>query len=217
MDEMKQEEKEGKGEAEKQKSGRGGRVNFSNPYVLLITKTAALLAVTVVLQFAGHYMFAAVPKPFDTVLTGSLVNMCLFIAAPLVGLIGGAVVAFITPVMAFATGHMGFAVLMPFIGIANFTIVLLIWAYLKYLPKKLWLFIVFMILATIIKFVAMYGFVLQLAPILGIPGKGVAALQINFSWPQLVAAAIGGVLSIPIMYGLMRARILNVALFEKRR
>lgn len=216
MDEMKQEEKEGKGEAEKQKSGRGGRVNFSNPYVLLITKTAALLAVTVVLQFAGHYMFTGITL-LNVILTGSLVNMCLFIAAPLVGLIGGAVVAFITPVMAFATGHMGFAVLMPFIGIANFTIVLLIWAYLKYLPKKLWIFIVFMILATIIKFVAMYGFVLQLAPILGIPGKGVAALQINFSWPQLVAAAIGGILSIPIMYGLMRARILNVALFEKSR
>lgn len=193
------------------KADRGsGKPNFQNKYILLIVRTAAMLAVTVFLQWAGTTLFAGIPQPFNTMMLGSIVNMCIYIAGASVGLIGGAVVAFCTPLFAFIFGHLAFPVLMPFIGLANYAMVVGIWAFLKFVPRKWWTLILAIIVISTVKFLLMYALLGQLLPFLLPDAKApqIAMMQTLYSYPQLVAAVIGGGLFVPVAMGLKRAKVI---------
>lgn len=188
-------------------SSDGQVIKFGNKYTTLITKTAMILALTILLQYVGHYAFEGV---FSTIFVGSLVNMCLFIASVTVGILGGAVVAFLTPFVAFLTGHMGFPPLIIFIGIANFLQVITASLLLKKIniENKWVVAVIFIISASIVKFLAMYFGVLNMAEVLGAMPAQLIAFQLNFSWPQLVSAICGGCLSLPVIIGLKKARMI---------
>ena len=90
--------------------------------IRFITRTAILLALTIVFQTIGR----AIPLgQFNQFITGSLVNACLLIAAATTGLWGGAAVAILAPFGAILTGATMPLPFAPIVAIGNFILVLL--------------------------------------------------------------------------------------------
>ena len=77
--------------------------------VRFIVRTAILLALTLVMQFAGF------PQP----ITGPAVNAMLILSTIFVGPLGAIIIGCLTPWLAFLRGIMGFAPLIPYIMLAN--------------------------------------------------------------------------------------------------
>jgi len=84
--------------------------------VRFITRTAILLALTVIFQ-----SFRA-----PQLITGTLVNGMLLISAGYVGMWSGVIIGLFTPVLAFLFGIMKFPPMIPFIMIGNALYVLCI-------------------------------------------------------------------------------------------
>ncbi len=77
--------------------------------IRFLVRTAILLALTLVIQFAG------LPQPF----TGPAVNAMLILSTIFVGPFGAIIIGCLTPWLAFLRGIMGFAPLIPYIMVAN--------------------------------------------------------------------------------------------------
>lgn len=78
-----------------------------------LARTGILLALTIAMQ----YICASFIKV--QLITGSVVNAFLIIAAGSVGIVGGGIIGLFTPILGFLTGVVGNIVLTPFIGVAN--------------------------------------------------------------------------------------------------
>ena len=171
-----------------------------------ITETAVLLALLIVAQ--------AVTGSMSQYVTGSLVNCILAIAALFVGLSGGLTIALVSPWLAYQLGIASQIVTVPAIMLGNAVYVLL-WAILgsrhaqnplRQLPA--WL------LAAGAKFAVLYAAVVWLIcgplfpKLLGagyVKAPMQAALQVKFSWPQLITALIGGAIAWAIVPALRKA------------
>ena len=71
------------------------------------------------------------------------------------------------------------------------------------MKNKNYIIIVF---AALTKFCCIYLLIVKLVlPILGLPAKKVAAMSVMFSYPQLVTALIGGLLSVVISSVIIKA------------
>ena len=92
-----------------------------NKTVIFIARTAILLALAVLFQ--SLRLFIPIPAAVDQYLVGSLVNMCLVVAAVIVGIQGGLIVAVLTPVIAFLQNVLANPVLVPFVALGNAAIV----------------------------------------------------------------------------------------------
>ncbi|QSZ27729.1 ECF transporter S component [Aceticella autotrophica] len=141
-----------------------------------ITRTAVLLAITIIIQFIK----------MPQLITGSLVNTMLIIAAGLVGMWSGITIGLLTPIIAFAVGIMGFPIMIPFIMIGNALYVLLY----SLIKNK----IVSMIIGSIVKFLWLSISVKYLLNLFNVkvPLKIVQA----FTLPQLITALTGGIIAL---------------------
>lgn len=164
--------------------------------ILWITRTAAVLALLVTVQ--------ALTKPFGQLVTGSCVNLMLALSVLVAGLPTGLAVANVSPILAFALGIAPQILTVPAIMAGNCVYVLLL-CLLTGGKKKgaLWQTLG-VIIASAAKFAVLYSIVAGLlcgvladellsAGLLKAPM--LQLLPATFSWPQLVAALIGGALA----------------------
>ena len=160
---------------------------------LFITRTAALLALLVVLQ--------AVTKSAGQIVTGSCVNAVLALSALLGGFWSGLIVALVSPFLAFLLG-IGPKVIaiVPAIALGNLALVAVLCAMKgDSLPRRAlqW------VCASAGKFAVLYLLVVQLlCRVLTLPEKQLATFGAMFSWPQLITALIGSgiiLLALPVL------------------
>jgi len=171
--------------------------------VLWITRTAVLIALTVVLQ-------ALTLQLGNQFITGSIVNLMLIIAVMTCGLPTGLTVSAFTPVLPTLLGFGPLWPIVPFIAVGNMALVTA-WHFIgnqeflnKYVANGIAL-----IIGAMAKFLVLYFGVVQLAIpyILGLPEESPVAIAMSFmfSYPQLVTAAIGGVCAIILLPALLKA------------
>ena len=177
-----------------------------NKKIRWITETAILLALLVTLQ--------ALTKPMGQLVTGSCVNAILAVAALMVGLPGGLVVALVSPVLAFLLGIAPQILTVPAIMAGNAVYVILL-RLLADRAGKNWLRQgIALGVSAVAKFGALYGIVVGL--ICGVLSENLLAsgvmkapmlkaLPVTFSWPQLVTALIGGTVALLIFPVLKKA------------
>lgn len=157
-----------------------------------LTRTALLTAMLVAVQY--------VTRSMGQFVTGSCVNLILFVAAELCGGWGAAAVALLSPFCAFLLG-IGTPILrlVPAIALGNLVIVL-VSRLLR--EKNPYLTVA---AAAVCKFLLLYVLIVKLLlPSLGLPEAKAAALSASFSYPQLFTALIGGTLSVPVRQVLKR-------------
>lgn len=164
-----------------------------------LTRTAALLALLIALQ-AGT-------KPFGQLVTGSCVNCVLALAALLVGLSSGAVVALLSPFFAFllGVGPQLFPIV-PAIAVGNLTLVLLLYLLCGRKDAAPLRSVLGWLLASAGKALTLYLLIVQLlCRVLALKPKQITLFTAMFSWPQLVTALIGSGLALLLSVVLKKA------------
>lgn len=154
-----------------------------------ITQTALMLALLLVLQ--------AVTKGMGQLVTGSCVNFILVMTSLLCGISSGAVVAIVSPFLAFLLSiGPAFLPIVPCIAVGNLVLVLVVGALKKKIlaGKAAGLSnLICVWIGAVIKFAVLFILIVKLVlPMLGLPDQKVAILSASFSWPQLITALIGG-------------------------
>ena len=153
--------------------------------ILWITETAVMLALLVAVQG----LTSGLGNQF---ITGSCVNL----------------MAAISPFVAFLFGiGPKFIQLIPVIAVGNLVLVLVL-SLLK--SKQVWHSVVAWIVAAVAKFGTLYILMVKLvvpALVAGgtIPAKAAATIAVQFGWPQLVTALIGGGLALVIVPAVRKA------------
>jgi len=173
-----------------------------NKTVKWITRTAVMLALTVLFQS----LRLIIPALGNQFIVGSLVNLALIVAAMTIDIKGGLVIAVLAPVIAFMQGQLPLFLMIIFVAAGNAVIVI---AYALLYRESFMSKIIALVVGAVAKFITLYVLVVVIGiPWLfsGIGEKAKTALSINFSWPQLVTAAIGGVLALLVIPLLRRAQ-----------
>lgn len=162
-----------------------------------ITRTAAMLALLIALQW--------ITKPLGQLVTGSCVNAILAITVRSCGMGSGVTVALLSPLFAFGLGIAPNVVAVPVIMMGNTAYV----AILRVLSGKGMIRNAgAVVAAALAKFGIMYLLIGQvvcglLADALLSSGflkePMLRALPATFSWPQLVTALIGGLISLAVI------------------
>ena len=163
-----------------------------------IAETAVMIALLVALQWAT--------KALGQFVTGSCVNLVLGVSTLVGGVWCGAVVALVSPFCAFLVG-VGPAKLaiVPFIAVGNLVLVLVLHFIAGGKPLGLRSYLA-VAAAAVCKFVVLFLLVTRVAiPALNLPEAAASAMSASFSWPQLVTAAIGGVIAVPIAPAIRKA------------
>ena len=147
-------------------------------YTKWLTKTALLLALTLAFQMLGF------PQP----ITGSLVNMMLFISATISGLLGGILIGGLTPWIAFIRGILPapLAPMIPFIMAGNAILVASFFG-LKRFNQYLAI-----IIAAVIKFAVL---AIAVNFLVEVPEQIAVMMQL----PQLLTALAGGALALVLL------------------
>lgn len=158
----------------------------------MITRTAILLALTILFQTLGRFVPLG---QFNQFIVGPLVNACLLIAAAYTGLGGGAVVSVLSPFGAILTGAAIPLPFAPFIAVGNFILVLM---YVLLKKKQL----AAIASGAVLKFGFLWGSVLIFTSLMNIPAKKASVMIASFSWPQLVTALIGGAIALAVIKAL---------------
>lgn len=171
-----------------------------------VVETGVLLAVLVALQ--------AATKPLGQIVTGSCVNMVLALGAMLCGLGSGAVVALVSPVLAFLLGIAANVVTVPAIMAGNLVYVA-VFSLPGLLKKDMPAFrIAGWLAGSVAKFALLYVTVAKIlcgvaaAPLLAsgvLKEKMLTALPAVFGVMQLITALIGGGVALAVYYPLSRA------------
>ncbi len=146
------------------------------PVVMTVVKFATLLSVAV---------FA--PLVHNQLITGSLVNATLFVAAGTIGLGAAVLLGLLPSVYALLAGTLPAvaAPMLPFIMLSNILLVLIFSSFSKY---NFWLR---MFSAAFLKFIFLFSFSYLMVNFLFI-GRMSGLVLTMFSWPQLITAIIGG-------------------------
>lgn len=172
--------------------------------ILWITETAVMLALLVAVQ--------GITSGFgNQFLTGSCVNLILAVTALMVGPWGGAVVALVSPFLAFLFGiGPKFIQLLPGIAAGNLVLVLVLSLMLGMKNKLIWIQAIAWLGAALAKFAALYLVMVKLlVPTLvsggTIPSPAAATISAQFSWPQLITALIGTAIALAIVPLLRKA------------
>ena len=173
------------------------RWNFHETYTRMLTRTALLLALCVVVQ-----QF----KTVSQFITGPLVNLILLLAALAVGLGSGLCIAVLSPILAFLIAPSPVMQLMPqlivLVAAGNAALVVCAWA-LRKQDKFFWLG--FLLGAAAKVAVMAGGLQFVLLPLFGgvLNEKQVATVSTMFGVNQFITALIGGVLC-AILWPLLR-------------
>ena len=156
-----------------------------------IARTAVCLALLIAIQF--------LTKSLGQLVTGSCVNLVLAIAALIGGVWSGITVAVISPFCAYLLGiGPAFLPIVPMVAVGNMVLVVILHllASRDKIAARSYLAVA---VGAVTKFLALWLLIVKLVlPTLGLAEKQVAAISASFSWPQLVTAAIGGVLAVTI-------------------
>lgn len=172
---------------------------------LWLTRTAAMLALLIVLQW--------VTKPLGQYITGSCVNAVLAITCLFAGMSSGIVVALLSPVFACLLGIAPNVVTVPAIMVGN-TVYVVVLSILSKNGRSIARRIAGLILASLAKFATLYVLVVVITcgPASGVlMGAGILKapmlklLPATFSWPQLITALTGGTIALPIVPVLKKA------------
>ncbi|WHH58915.1 ECF transporter S component [Petroclostridium sp. X23] len=167
---------------------------MDNKKVEWLTRTAMLLAVTIVFQ---NLRVVVGVGPHSQFIIGSLVNAALLVSVGMLNLYAGLLISIVAPVVAFFQGQLPLPVLIPIVALGNAAIV----AVYDLLKKKNQLAAVIAgAFAKFVFFVVAIQMSLQLFNV-KIPAKIVA----TFSWPQLVTALIGGAVAVVVLKALKSA------------
>ena len=160
-----------------------------------LTRTALLLALLIALQ--------AATKPLgNQFVTGSCVNLVLAVAALLEGVWSAAVVAVLSPVFAYLFGISPQLWLAPAIACGNLVYVVILALVNRGKRDQLGRGAVSVVLGAAAKFAVLWLLVVKLLiPAGSLPAK----VAVQFSWPQLVTALIGGALALVIVPRLRKA------------
>ena len=155
-----------------------------------IAETAVMIALLVALQWAT--------KALGQFVTGSCVNLVLGVST-LVGGVWCGAVAFLVGV-----GPAKLAIV-PFIAVGNLVLVLVLRFIAGGKPLGLRSYLA-VAAAAVCKFVVLFLLVTKVAiPALNLPEAAASAMSASFSWPQLVTAAIGGVIAVTIAPAIRKA------------
>lgn len=169
---------------------------------LFVTRTAILLALTLVFQYLGRFVPLG---PNSNFIVGPLVNACLLISGATVGLGGAAIISVIAPLFAALTNTSATApfvlLFSPFIAVGNFVFVLFFYLFRG---KGKIAAISGTAFGAVVKFLILYGGVTFMLGIKIMPAPAATALTFMFSWPQLVTAAIGAVIAFAVIGALQR-------------
>ena len=172
---------------------------FKHEKVLWITRTAILIALTVVLQAISLQLG-------NQYITGSIVNLMLIIAVMTCGLSTGLTVSIFTPVLPTILGFGPPWLLLPFIAAGNMALVT-VWHFVgnREIVNTYISYGIAAVAGAVAKFLVLYFGVVQIAVpfILGLPEGN--AVSIMFSYPQLITAATGGVCAIILLPTLLKA------------
>lgn len=163
--------------------------------VLWLTETAVMLAVLITMQM--------ITKPMGQIVTGTCVNAVLGITALVCGVSSGAVVALISPIMAFLLGIAPQILTVPAIMIGNFVLVLVL-SWRRKNQRSTGIALLRCVCAAVAKFAVLYILVVQL--ICNIAAEYflqsgtlmppmVKVLSTTFAWPQLITALLGGLIA----------------------
>lgn len=184
-----------------------------NKKLMLLTRTAVMLACVIVFQWLGKLLGDAIfPGVGSTILVGSLVNLVLYVTTIFCGVIGAVCVGLLTPVMALVIGQLAFPILIPFVGLGNVILVLTFWAIAKYIKiPDLACKALGVVGGSLLKFLYMGFALVALLPVLGFNEKQVAMMSVNYGWVQLVAAIIGGIIFYGVYKGLQKAGLKSVS------
>lgn len=166
-----------------------------------ITRTAVMLALTVLFQSLRFI----IPVLGNQFIVGSLVNLALIVAAITIDIKGGLVIAVLAPVIAFIQGQLPLFLMIIFVAAGNAIIVI---AYALLYKESFGSKILALVIGAVTKFITLYVLVVMIGiPLLfsEIGEKVKTVLSLNFSWPQLVTAAIGGVLALLVIPLLRKA------------
>lgn len=147
-----------------------------------ITRTALLLAVTLLLQ--GLRLVIPVPPQISLFFIGSLVNACLVIAVLRTDLKAGSVIAVAAPVFAYLEGMLPLPFFIPFVAVGNLVYVVFIWALQQYGLRKLYI-------AAFLKAIVLFGGFSLLFALVQVPPKITHMILFAMSWPQIVTGIIG--------------------------
>jgi len=183
---------------------------MKNTNIKLITRTAIMLALTVVFQALGRYTNLG---PNSNFVVGPLVNACLLIATSAAGLWGGTLVAIISPFGAVITGATLPLPFLPFIAMGN--ILLVVTFYYSTKSSRLKPFFknagkyVGILIGAILKFLFLYASVAAFLRFYSVPQKLYNVMYFIFSWPQLLTAIVGGAIALIIIKALERNKIVK--------
>lgn len=176
---------------------------------LFISRTGVLLALTLVFQSIGLLIPEQTAKQL---IVGSLVNLVLFVAVMGVGLTGASLIGITTPFLAMLFGIAPLnIVLVPFVAFGNFILALVFYLLEKFVVKKFLgtkrvYSLISILTAGAIKGVYLWFIFLNIAKLL--IAKVPAPMLFMFSYPQLITAAIGGIIAFLIIPSLKRSKIL---------
>lgn len=171
----------------------------SHNRVLWITRTAALVALLIVLQWAtaGTKAFAG------QYITGSCVNAVLVVSALMAGLWSGVTVAVLSPFCAYLLGIGPKLIqIVPGVAVGNLVFVLVLYFLIGTEPKAIVRQAIGLLVAAAAKFLTLYLVIVKgIVPALSanLKPQQIAVFSAMFSWPQLVTALIGGVVALLIL------------------
>lgn len=164
--------------------------------IRMITRTAVLLAVVVVVQIVGRSL------PYNNFIVGPLVNLCLLTAAMTAGVAGGITIAILSPFTSLINNNAPIAAaLLPFapvVAAANITFILAF--YFLYKRNKF----IGLGVGAVLKFGVLFVGIRIFLSIFDFP-KFTQKLFELFSWPQLATAIIGGLVAIPVIHSVKKA------------
>ena len=156
-----------------------------------ITRAAAILALTIALQFSIRAVI-----PVNTVnlfVVGSIVNLGLLLATETTGLWAGVIIAFAAPLTASLQGHLPLAAMIPAVMAGNLILVVVYWLVTRKGSRQTWMRWIGLVIGAAVKMAFLYY---TIGAIVGkLPGPAKAVVMFSFSWPQFVTAVIGGILS----------------------
>lgn len=163
--------------------------------VLWITETAVMLAVLITMQM--------ITKPMGQIVTGTCVNAVLGITALVCGVGSGAVVALVSPIVAFLLGIAPQVLTVPAIMIGNFVLVWVL-GWRSKNTKQIWISMLRCVCAAAAKFAVLYILVIQIICNVAtdffmqsgtLKPPMVKVLSTTFAWPQLVTALLGSIIA----------------------
>lgn len=167
--------------------------------VRYLTRTGVLLALAIVFQMMGRFL-----GPQNNFIVGPLINAILLVSTAATGVWGGVAISVIAPFVSAFTNKAPIAQFIlpfsPFIALGN--VILVLCFYFLYKKSKA----AAIASGAIFKFAFLYASVVLFTRLFGVPDKFAKIMTALFSWPQLVTAAIGGVLAV-IVIRLLRRNI----------